>query len=73
MPALDGQPTPDTEAMVRTAVADLSRRVDADDERVERTVRRHIVNLFEHSRIKTFVGVLAERRALTELRGERAA
>ena len=63
----------DEEAIVRVAVADLARRVDADSDRVERTVRKHVDALFEHSRIKSFVGVLAERRALQELRAETAA
>jgi len=71
--ASTGQPTPDTEAMVRTAVADLERRLDSDSARVEAAVRKHVDELFEGSRIKTFVGILAERRALNELRSERAA
>jgi hypothetical protein len=66
-------PAPDTDAMIRTAVADLERRLPVEPERVERTVRKHVDALFERSRIKTFVGVLAERRALEELRSGQAA
>ena len=58
-----GEPVPDAEAMVHAAVAGLDRKVDADRERVEKTVRKHVDMLFRAARIKTFVGVLAERRA----------
>ena len=68
-----GPPVPDTEAMVRAAVADLERRLESDSERVEAAVRKHLDELYERSRIKTFVGILAERRALNELRSEQAA
>jgi len=59
---------PDTDAIVRAAVSDLAPRVDADRDRVEQAVRKHVDELFEHARVKTFVGVLAQRRALVELR-----
>jgi hypothetical protein len=71
MPLQDA--TVNEEAMVRVAVADLERRVDADRERVEQTVRKHVDALFDQSRIKSFIGILAERRALQELRSEQAA
>ena len=47
------------------------RSVDVDDERVKETVRRHVDNLHEGARIKSFVGILAERRALRELKQAR--
>jgi hypothetical protein len=74
MPVDAEQPVSDAEAMVRTVVADLERRfTGCDREHVERTVRKHVDTLFEHARIKMFVGILAERRALEDLRSERAA
>ena len=67
------QPVPDTDATIRTAVADLERRLPVEPARAEQAVRKHVAELFERSRIKTFVGILAERRALQELRDEQAA
>jgi hypothetical protein len=60
---------PDEEGMVRIAVADLAERFDAiDRERIEATVRRSVRDLCGRARVKTFVGIIAERRASEELR-----
>ena len=60
--------------MVRVAVATVDRKCRSDDhQHVEDAVRRHVHELFGQARIKTFVGVIAARHALEELRGERAA
>ena len=61
---------PDEDAMVRAAVADIERRLRSDSPRIERTVRRLVRELSDRSRVKTFVGVIAERHALEELRSE---
>ena len=72
MPVRDA--TVDEEAMVRMAVATVDRKCRSDDhQHVEDAVRRHVHELFGQARIKTFVGVIAARHALEELRGERAA
>jgi len=73
MPLLDA--TVDEEAMVRVAVAAVDRRCESEDQKqhVEVAVRRHVHELFAHARIKTYVGVIAGRHALEELRAERAA
>ena len=50
--------------MVRVAVADLGRRFTAvDSVRIETTVRRRVGELLPQARVKTFVGVIAERQA----------
>jgi len=53
--------------MVRAAVADLERRLRSDSPRIERTVRRVVREWSDRSRVKTLVGVIAERHALEEL------
>ena len=66
--------TVDEEAMVRVAAAAVDRKCESEDhEHVEAAVRRHVHELFGQARIKTFVGVIAGRHALDELRRERAA
>jgi hypothetical protein len=60
---------PDEETMVKVAVADLDDRFELiDRSKIETTVRRLVHELFERSRIKSFVGIFAERRARAELR-----
>jgi len=60
--------TPDEEAMIRAAVADLDHRfASLDHSRVESTVRREVHAWFTRARVKTFVGVIAERHARAEL------
>ena len=60
--------TLDPEAMIRVAVADLDRRFEAiDRSRIESTVRRLVREWFSRSRVKAFVGVIAERQARAEL------
>ena len=72
MPLLDA--TVDEEAMVRVAVAAVDRKCESgDQQQVEDAVRRHVRELYEHARIKTYVGIIAGRHALEELRAERAA
>jgi hypothetical protein len=52
------------EALVRAAVANLARRfASIDVSRIEDVVRGFVDELFAGSQVKTFVGVLAERRA----------
>jgi hypothetical protein len=58
----------DEESMVRVAVANLGRRFAAvDRSRIESTVRRLVGELFPRARVKTFVGIFAERHAREEL------
>ncbi|HTK15908.1 MAG TPA: hypothetical protein VL769_05900 [Acidimicrobiia bacterium] len=60
---------PDEETMVKVAVADLDDRFESiDRSKIETTVRRLVHELFARSRVKSFVGILAERRARAELR-----
>ena len=61
---------PDEDAMVRVAVAELERRLRSDPSRIERTVRRLVREWSDRSRVKAFVGIIAERYALEELRSE---
>jgi hypothetical protein len=59
---------PDEDAMIRAAVADLDDQFDAIDKPViDAVVRRHMNKRFTHSRIKTYVGIFAERDARSEL------
>ena len=59
---------PDEEAVIKVAVADLDARfASIDRSRIEGTVRRIVHEWFERSRVKNFVGVIAERHARTEL------
>ena len=60
---------PDEETMVKVAVADLDDRFESIDRpRIEATVRRLVRELLARARVKTFVGILAERRARAELK-----
>jgi hypothetical protein len=60
--------TPDEEALIKVAVADLDGRfASIDRRRIEGTVRRIVHEWFERSRVKNFVGIIAERQARTEL------
>jgi hypothetical protein len=60
---------PDEETMVKVAVADLDDRFESiDRSRIETTVRRLVHELLARSRVKSFVGIFAERRARAELR-----
>jgi hypothetical protein len=60
---------PNEEGMVRTAVVSLAERFDAiDSDRIEETVRRSVDELYGQARVKSFVGIIAERRAREELR-----
>jgi len=60
---------PDEETMVKVAVADLDDRFRSIDRpRIEATVRRFVRDLLYRARVKTFVGILAERRARAELK-----
>ena len=59
---------PDEETMLRAAVADLEIRFRSiDHSRIESTARRLVREWFERARVKTFVGIIAERHARTEL------
>jgi hypothetical protein len=58
----------DEESMVRVAVADLGRRfAGVDESRIETTVRRYVHEWLARARVKTFVGVIAQRHAREEL------
>lgn len=60
---------PDEETMVKVAVADLDDRFRSIDRpRIEAMVRRFVRDLLARARVKTFVGILAERRARAELK-----
>jgi hypothetical protein len=62
-------PPPDENAMVRAAVADLEDQFgDVDTARIEETVRKHLDKRFAQARVKTYVGIFAERDARAELR-----
>jgi hypothetical protein len=64
---MDLQP-PDEETMIRVAVADLDDRfASIDRSRIEATVRRLVRSWFARSRVKIFVGIIAERHARAEL------
>ncbi len=57
----------DQEAMVRAAVANLVDRFAVDALELETTVRRLVTEWFARARVKTFVGIIAERHARMEL------
>jgi hypothetical protein len=57
----------DEEAMIRAAVANLGDRFAIDAREIEATVRRFVTEWFECARVKTFVGIIAERHARMEL------
>ena len=62
-------PPPDENAMVKAAVADLEHQFDdVDPARIEETVRKHMDKRFAQARVKTYVGIFAERDARAELR-----
>ncbi len=59
---------PDEESMIRAAVADLDGRyASIDRSRIEAVARRLVREWFARARVKTFVGVIAERHARAEL------
>ena len=59
---------PDEDAMIRAAVADLEDQFDTVDTPViDAVVRRHMDRRFAQSRVKTYVGIFAERDARAEL------
>jgi hypothetical protein len=56
------------EAMITVAIADLDKRFGSIDRpRIAATVRRRVHYRFLHSRVKAFVGIIAERDARAEL------
>ena len=58
----------DEESIVRVAIADLGRRfASVDPSRIETTVRRYVHEWLARARVKTFVGVIAQRHAREEL------
>ena len=59
---------PNEETMVKVAVADLKDEFAAvDKSRIEATVRRLVHSWFTRARVKSFVGIIAERHARAEL------
>jgi hypothetical protein len=63
------QRVPDEETMVKVAVNDLDDRFESIERpRIEATVRRFVRELFARARVKTFVGIFAERHARAELK-----
>ncbi len=59
---------PDQESMIRVAVTDLQVRfASVDRSHIEVMTRRLVREWFERARVKTFVGIIAERHARTEL------
>jgi hypothetical protein len=64
---------PNEESMIRVAIADLdSRFASIDKSQIEVTVRRLVGEWFARARVKTFVGIIAERYARAELQQVRA-
>ena len=60
---------PDEETLVKVAVTDLDGRFESiDRSKIEATVRPLVHDLFAGARVKTYVGVIAERRAQAELK-----
>ena len=60
---------PDEETMVKVAVTDLDDRFESiARSRIEATVRPLVRDLLARARVKTFVGIIAERRAKAELK-----
>ena len=57
----------DEEAMVRAAVANLADHFAMETLDIEATVRRFVGEWYERARVKTFVGIIAERHARMEL------
>jgi hypothetical protein len=59
---------PDEETIVKFAVADLDARfASIDRPRIEAIVRRLVRLWLARARVKTFVGIIAERHARAEL------
>jgi hypothetical protein len=59
---------PNEETMVKVAVADLEEQfATVDPSRIEATVRRLVHSWFTRARVKSFVGIIAERHARAEL------
>jgi hypothetical protein len=59
---------PDENVLTRIAVDHLDDRFPRiEREVIESVARRHIHDRFEHSRVKNFVGIIAERGAHAEL------
>jgi hypothetical protein len=60
---------PDEETMVKVAVTDLDDRFESiERSKIEATVRPLVRDLLARAQVKTFVGIIAERRAKTELK-----
>ena len=60
--------SPTEETMVKVAVADLEDQfATVDPSRIEATVRRLVHSWFTRARVKSFVGIIAERQARAEL------
>ena len=60
---------PDEAGMIKAAVAELDSQFDdIDTPVIDAVVRRHLDRRFTNSRIKTYVGIFAERDARAELR-----
>lgn len=60
---------PDEEALTCVLVADLADRFPSIARaRIEEIVRPIVAEWFAHARVKSFVGIIAERRARNELR-----
>jgi hypothetical protein len=59
---------PNEESMIRIAVSDLDDRfASLDHSRIEAVARRLVGEWFARARVKTFVGIIAERHARAEL------
>ncbi len=58
---------PEEEVIVRAAVANLADHFAIDAPDIEATVRRFVKEWFARARVKTFVGIIAERHARVEL------
>jgi hypothetical protein len=60
---------PDEDAMIRAAVAELEDQFDdVDTPVIDAVVRRHMDRRFAESRVKTYIGIFAERDARAELK-----
>ena len=65
-------PAPDEETMIKVAVADLDDRLPSiDKSRIEESVRHRVQDLSARARVKTFVGIIAERQARADLERSR--
>ena len=60
---------PNEEGMVQIAVAELAQEFEATDrDRVEAAVRNSVAKLWDQARVKSFIGIIAERHAREQLR-----